>query len=326
MNGAYTAAGLLASALALAGCGTFVDRRADLNEAKAEARYPPLGQFVEIDGRQVHVFVEGAGPDLVILHGAGGNLRDYTFDFVDRVKDRYRVIVFDRPGHGWTEQTDQTLDAAFANEADGPEAQAAFLHAAATKLGVRRPIVMGQSFGGSVAMAWALNHDPAAVVMVSGVSHPWPGTLSASYRVGGTSFGGGVVIPVVAAFPPGDTDETLRGIFAPNPMPDGYATYFGVPLSLRRETLRANSRQVNTLRPHVVRMAERYPDLDLPIEIVHGTEDTIVPLAVHSIPLSERAPGANLIRLEGIGHMPHHSSAEDVVAAIDRAASRAGLR
>jgi pimeloyl-ACP methyl ester carboxylesterase len=83
---------------------------------------------------------------------------------------------------------------------------------------------------------------------------------------------------------------------------------------------------VNTLRPHIVRMAERYPALDLPVEIVHGTEDEIVPLAIHSAPLAERVPGANLVILEGVGHMPHHADPEAVVAAIDRAAARAGLR
>ena len=40
----------------------------------------------------------GAGPDLVLIHGSSGNTRDFTFGFVDTVKDRYRVIVFDRPG------------------------------------------------------------------------------------------------------------------------------------------------------------------------------------------------------------------------------------
>lgn len=322
-----TVAGLALAAVALGGCGVLFDSRADLKEAEAEARYPPLGQFVEVDGRQVHAFVAGSGPDLVILHGAGGNVRDYTFEFVDRVKDRYRVIVFDRPGHGWTEQTDPRYEAALLREAEGPEEQAAFLYKAALRLGVEDPIVMGQSYGGAVALAWALNHDPAAVVVVSGVSHPWPGTLSPSYTVAGSALGGVTVVPFVTAFPPdGAVDGILERIFAPQSVPEGYAKYFGVPLSLRRDALRANARQVNRLRPHVVRIAERYPMLDLPVEIVHGEADTIVPIDIHSEPLAERVPGATLVRLEGIGHMPHHAAPEAVIAAIDRAAARAGLR
>ena len=327
MRGLSLAAGLLIATATLGGCGMIFDGRAGRNEAEAERRYPPIGQFVEVGDRKVHVYVTGSGPDLVILHGAGGNLRDYTFDFVDRVRDRYRVIVFDRPGHGWTDQTDPAYEAVFTRKAEGPEEQAAFLAAAAERLGVRDPVVMGQSFGGAVALAWALNHDPAAVVIVSGVSHPWPGGLGPSYVIGGSAIGGATVVPLFAAFPPnGAVDGILERIFAPQAVPEGYADYFGVPLSLRRSTLRANTRQVNTLRPHVVRMAERYPVLSLPVEIVHGTADRIVPIDVHSEPLSARVPGANLERLEGVGHMPHHADPEAVVAAIDRAAARAGLR
>jgi pimeloyl-ACP methyl ester carboxylesterase len=186
---------------------------------------------------------------------------------------------------------------------------------------------MGQSFGGAVALAWALNHDPAAVVVVSGVSHPWPGGLGASYTIAGSALGGATVVPVIAAFPPdGSADDIIARVFAPDPVPEGYVRHFGARLSMRRGTLRANARQVNTLRPHIVEMAARYPDLTLPVEIVHGTADTIVPVDIHSEPLSERVEGANLVRLNGIGHMPHHAAPEAVVAAIDRAAARAGLR
>ena len=68
------------------------------------------------------------------------------------------------------------------------------------------------------------------------------------------------------------------------------------------------------------------PSLALPIELVHGDADTIVPLTIHSLPLSQRLPNAQLIVLPGVGHMPHHTHPEVVLAAIDRAAARAGLR
>ena len=90
--------------------------------------------------------------------------------------------------------------------------------------------------------------------------------------------------------------------------------------------MRANAQQVNRLRPHVVEMSARYPTLPMPVEIVHGTADTIVPLQIHSEPLSKQIPGAVLTRLEGIGHMPHHADPQAVSDAIDRAAARAGLR
>ena len=80
------------------------------------------------------------------------------------------------------------------------------------------------------------------------------------------------------------------------------------------------------LRPHVVEMSELYPTLTLPVEILHGTDDTTVPLNIHSEPLARQIPGAILTRLQGVGHMPHHADPDAVLAAIDRAAVRAGLR
>ena len=112
----------------------------------------------------------------------------------------------------------------------------------------------------------------------------------------------------------------------PQNVPDGYIAHFGPELTLRRTTMRANAQQVNSLRPYVVEIKERYPGLNLPVEILHGTEDTIVPLAIHSEPLSRQIPGAVLTRMEGIGHTPHHADPQAVVDAIDRVAARAGLR
>lgn len=305
------------------------DRRATAREVQAEADYPPEGQFVTVNGRQVHAVVMGSGPDLVLIHGAGGNTRDMTFSLLERLTDDYRVIVFDRPGLGYTDRTDDRYDSAFSAAAETPAEQADLLQAAAAALGAERPLVLGHSFGGAVALAWALDHPDAiaGLIDVSGASMPWPGGLSWFYEVNGSTIGGAILPPLITAFAPEERIiESLDGIFAPNPPPEGYLLYVGADLTIRRDNLRANTRQVNTLRPHVVEMAARYASLTLPVEIVHGDADVTVPLAIHSEPLSRLIPGAVLTVLPGIGHMPHHADPDAVVAAIHRAAERAGLR
>ena len=97
------AASLLIGALALAGGAVVVDRRAAAREAAAESAYPPEGQFVTVDGLRLHAVVAGSGPDLVLIHGASGNARDFTFDLVARLAPHYRVIALDRPGLGWSD-------------------------------------------------------------------------------------------------------------------------------------------------------------------------------------------------------------------------------
>ena len=319
------AASLILAALAVAG-GALTLRTADRRAAAEEAAHLPTGQFVEVNGARVHAYVTGSGPDVVLIHGAFGSLRDFTFDLTARLSDRYRVIALDRPGLGYTGRADPAYARPFAARAESPAEQAALLAAAARALGAERPIVVGQSMGGIVAMAWALDHDPAAVVMLAGVALPWPGDLGWLYQVNGTPLGGGLVAPLLSAWAPrGRLTDAIRATFAPQPMPDGYADHIGTYMPLRLPAFRANARQVNTLRPHVVEMETRYPTLRLPIEILHGDADTTVPIKVHSGPLSRKIPSAALTVLPGIGHMPHHADPGATVAAIDRAARRAGL-
>jgi pimeloyl-ACP methyl ester carboxylesterase len=302
---------------------------AHYREARAARTHPPIGQMLDVNGTQVHAVVMGQGPDLVLIHGAGGNVRDFTFDFAERLTDRYRVILFDRPGLGWTGLPDDAANGAWASQGTPPQTQAALLQGAADQLGVRNPVVLGHSFGGSVALAWALARpdDTAAVVMVAGVAQPWPGDLGPFYTVLGAPWGGALVVPLITAFTPRPyVKDRIDSIFAPQTAPQGYADYIGAGLSMRRTTLRANVRQVNTLRPHMVAMKPQFPTLTMPMEIVHGDADDTVPLAVHSIPLSQQVPGAHLTVLPGVGHMPHHVDPQAVVDAIDRAAQRAGLR
>jgi pimeloyl-ACP methyl ester carboxylesterase len=319
------AASLVLAALAAAG-GAVTLRTAAARAGAEEAAHPPSGQFVDIGGRRVHAYVAGEGPDVVLIHGAFGSLRDFTFDLSERLSRRYRVIALDRPGLGYTDRTDPAYAAAFAASAESPGEQAALLAAAARDLGAERPIVVGHSFGGIVAMAWALDHDPAAVVMLAGVAMPWPGELGWLYQVNGTSLGGGIVAPAISAWTPrGLLRDAVAATFAPQPMPEGYADHIGTYMPVRLPAFRANARQVNRLRPHVVEMERRYPALTLPIEIVHGDADTTVPIVVHSGPLSRLVASANLTILPGIGHMPHHADPDAVIAAIDRAAARAGI-
>ncbi len=310
----------IATVAAMAG-GVFIDRRATANEMRAEADFPPTGQFLTVDGARVHVHVEGTGPDLILIHGASGNTRDFTYDLVGALAPRYRVIAFDRPGLGYSDPIGGT--------GLSPMGQAAHLQKAAAMLGVTKPLILGQSYGAAVAMAWALSFpDPAALILVSGATMPWKGrALGPWYEVAQTGLGGVTAVPLIAAFPPLDfARNALNAVAAPENPPAGYADYIGLPLILRRASTRVNARQVGTLKSHIIDMLPRYPSVTIPVELLHGTADGIVYASVHSEPLSRLLPDATLTLLDGAGHMAHHTRLPDVIAAVDRAATRAGLR
>jgi len=311
-------AALLLAGLAFA---AWTHYRAARAEAAAEAAYPPQGRLIDVDGVAVHARVMGAGPDLVLLHGASGNTREFTFRLTEMLADRYRVILFDRPGLGHSDPLH--------GRGESPREQARVLRAAAAELGVDTPILGGHSYGGAVALAWALEapEDVAAVVSIAGAAFPWPGKLAPFYRYLDTWAGRRIAIPLITAYLPEPVlREQVAGVFAPQSLPEGYVDHIAAPLSIRRATMRANVRQVAAVKPHLRAMAKDYARLEMPIEIVHGTADDTVPLDIHSGPLAETAPGARLTRLEQVGHMPHQVTPDIVVEAIDRAAERAGLR
>ena len=121
---------------------------------EAERRNPPLGRFLEIDGVRLHYVERGTGTPLVLLHGNGSMIQDFeTSGLLDEAAKTYRVIAFDRPGYGHSRRPRRRLWS--------PDAQADLLHKALEALDATPAIVLGHSWGASVAVAMGLN-APAA--------------------------------------------------------------------------------------------------------------------------------------------------------------------
>jgi pimeloyl-ACP methyl ester carboxylesterase len=298
-----------------------VQFRAARHETRAEAAFPPEGQILDVNGTAVHAVVMGAGPDLVLIHGASGNTRDMTFSLAPVLAERYRVIVFDRPGLGYTDR--------ISTDGSSLPEQAELLMQAARQLGAHKPVVMGQSYGGAVALAWAIYHPDqiAALIPVAAVSNPWTTPLDPLYQITSSWWGSRFIVPLITAFvSDAYVERAIESVFPPQSAPTGYAEHVGAALTLRRVSMRANADQRAGLLRDILAQYTKYGRITAPTEIVHGTADTTVGLSIHSELLVDQITDAVLTRLQGIGHMPHHAAQEAVIAAIDRAAIRAGLR
>ena len=303
----------LTAGLGLALATRIAAYKSNRNDMAAEASHPPLGEFITIDGTRVHYLIEGDGPPIVLLHGAGGNLRDFTFELSGKLAETYTVISYDRPGHGYTD----TLH----DEGESLAEQAALLKSATDALGFPSAIIAGYSFGGGVALAWGLDYPNATdgLILMNAVSNPWTLPPSKLYELAAGTITGPIMATAFSAFAPERlVQDTMQSIFAPQPTPEGYLDYIGAGLSLRKTTLRANGKQVHTLLPQIEAQSLRYPTLNMPVEIIHGVEVITIPPGVHADALAKQLPDAVYTRVPNVGHSVHHYAHDDVLAAVAR--------
>src|SRR3954451_22695451 len=144
--------------------------------SRLEAAHPPTGQFIDVQGVRLHVVALGLSPEspraepaAVLIHGSSGNLEDMRLALGEKLASDYRVILIDRPGHGWSSRSED-------NDCASPARQAELVEGALEKLNVRRAILVGHSWGGAFATAFALSYPErtAGLVLLSAPTHPWP--------------------------------------------------------------------------------------------------------------------------------------------------------
>lgn len=283
--------------------------------ARVAADNPPLGRFVEVAGGRLHV-VEAGPPDaapIVLLHGASGSAADSMGALGRRLSERWRVIAFDRPGHGWSDR--------ITPEASSPAVQARLIREALDRMGVSRPVVVGHSFSGAVATAFALDHPDAlsGLVLLSPVSHPWPGGGITWYYGPATSWWGRIftrtlTTPVGALIIDGAADA----VFHPQNAPPDYVRRAQAALVLRPPAFEANAADVAGLHAFVTGQSRRYGEIRVPTLIVSGDADRIVWTDLHSRALEREIPGARLVVIPGMGHMPHWMAADTIAEEVGR--------
>ncbi len=291
---------------------------------RIEAEFPPRGQFVEVTGGRLH-YLERR-PDgleqatVVLIHGASGNSADMMVPLGDRlVAKGFRVLAFDRPGHGWSDRPGGRADSA-------PERQAKLIREGLDRLGLRRVIVLGHSLGGVLSSNLALDHADivSGLVLVAPVTHPWPGGDISWYYTPASMPVVGEIFTELITLPAGQAtlDAGLREVFAPEPPPPDYDRQTGVALVLRPATFRANAQDVANTFDAVTRQAPRMKDIRVPTAIVTGDSDRIVLTRIHSFGSARDIPQATLILLPNIGHSPHWSAPDAVVSAVEDVAQR----
>ncbi|MDP1865533.1 alpha/beta fold hydrolase [Bradyrhizobium sp.] len=282
-----------------------------------ERAYPARGKIIEVAGGALHVVDIGprdaAGPAIVMIHGASSNLESMRQPLGDRLAEKHRVVLIDRPGHGWSTRA-HTGDST-------PEIQGRMIEQALAELGIGRAVFVVHSWAGALGARMALDYPQrvAGLVMLAPVAYPWPGGVGQYNRIITTP----VIGPLLAhtiTLPLGYflAGPGARGVFLPQIMPDGFIHESATPLLLRPREFIANAHDLVTLKEAVREQTPRYAGINAPVVVISGDgADKTVSTSIHSRPFVATVPDAKLIVLSDVGHMVQHAAPDLVVAEIE---------
>jgi len=278
--------------------------------------YPARGRMIEVAGATLNVVDIGprdaAGPPVVMIHGASSNLEVMRQPLGEMLARNHRVILIDRPGHGWSTRARR--------EDSTPAIQGRMIDEALEKLGVGPVILVVHSWSGALGARMALDYPErvAGLVMLAPVAYPWRGGVGWYTKL--------VAIPVIGpllaytiTLPLGHflAGPGARGVFLPQVMPDDFVGNTATALLLRPREFLANARDIVTLRAAVEEQAPRYRDIRVPTVVISGEIDKTVTTNIHSRPFAKAVSNAKLIVLPDVGHMVQNAAPELVISEIE---------
>jgi pimeloyl-ACP methyl ester carboxylesterase len=267
---------------------------------KVEAAVPPRGQFLEIDGQRLHyVDSGGRGPVIVMIHGLGATLWNYSYALVDKLSGEYRVIAVDRPGSGYSTRADDA-PARLGAQAD---TLAKFIRA----LGLKQPLLVGHSLGGALSLKIALDHPDCAGALAliapltqaqDDVPEPFQGLVINSRAMR-------KIIAWTLAIPLGirNAPKLLKIVFGPDAVPADFPIRGGGLLGLRPKAFYNTSSDLVAASEDLPGMMQRYGAMTIPMAMLFAKGDLILDYRRQGEAMKQQCPALDLVLLEEHGHM-----------------------
>ena len=309
---AGTAAAVVAAVAGLVGFTALTAR-------KVEAALPPQGRFIDIDGNRIHYLDVGSGPAILMIHGLGGQMRNFTYGVVDRLKDRFRVVVMERPGAGYSTRA-PGASARLSVQAD---VVAAFAKARQRE----RPLLVGHSLGGALALAVAVRSPglSSGLALVSPLTQPQDAVPKAfrGLAIPSPLVRRAVAWTLATPLALANRERVLGELYGPEATPDDFATRGGGALGLRPKTFYSTSTDLMAVSEDMVGVHARYGELKLPVAILYGAGDRILDPQVHGGPMVDQVLGLTYEEVQGGGHMIPVTRPAEVADFIARVQARA---
>src|SRR5262245_40963695 len=174
--------------------------------------------YLEIERTKLHLIQGGTGQHTVVmLHGNEGDIQDFEYGLAELLSKSYRVIGFDRPGHGKSGRP--------GSKAASVEYQALMLHKTLQSLGVNNAILLGHSWGASLALSYALKYpaETAGLVLLAPAAFPGADPNPLSQAVVKTPLIGGLTLTLGKTLMGEERlRHSLERAFYPQPVLENY--------------------------------------------------------------------------------------------------------
>ena len=267
------------------------------SQAAAETATGPEPEFVELAGARLRFLKlgDGGGDPVLFLHGYGADLNNWLFN-QPALAENHTTYALDLPGHGGStkEVGDGDVGAMVAAVCD-------FLQA----VGVPKAHLVGHSLGGAVSLDLALNH-PDLVASVTALAPAGLGPeISMDYIDGFIAASRGRklkgVLEMLVHDPELVTSDMVEDVLK-------YKRLDGVDAALNKVAGATFAGGQQALR-----LNDRLGELEVPVQVVWGCEDRIVP-AAHGKGLPA---GIKVTVLDHAGHLVHMEKAAEVNALVE---------
>ena len=249
----------------------------------------------------------GSGTPLVLLHGVGGNWRVWT-PILPLVEGRHAVHALTLPGHAGGPPLPEGVTPSVAALVDGVAAEL-------DRLGIDRAHLVGNSLGGWICLELARRGRARSVVLF-GPAGAWRSRGRLRALIGGMRVSFFVMRKLARRADSLARRRWVRRLLLATQVQDPDR----VPPEELADSIRTSVDAVVVaplLRTIAHQSFEILPENPgCPVRVVWAERDRIIPFAHFGAPLMERLPGAELVRLPGIGHVPMWDAPKEVARLI----------
>jgi pimeloyl-ACP methyl ester carboxylesterase len=246
----------------------------------------PASKQVEVFGQKIHYVEAGSGPTVILLHGLGGDVSNWTAT-VPALAKSFHVLAPDQIGFG--DSAKPMIDYRVATLVD-------FLDGFCKKLGVNKATVVGNSLGGWTAMAFTLAHPDKVERMVL--------VDSAGYSL---SRSGQPVPPdVLRGLNPSTVEASknlMKVIFANQAIVTDEFAERAFAEHLRKNDGYTIDRFIDSILLNQDVLDGKLGAVKVPTLIIWGRQDALTPLASGQMMAKEIA-GSETVILDRCGHVP----------------------